>query len=166
MASDLLTVSEIAVAFVGFASIVVLFRRSGTGRWKREDAYGFRDMVSLTLGVAAWAALPFFVSQFTELREAWRVLCGLFGFTHLFVTARGVVARFRSWGKGPIWRAASVSILSHFAIAGVLILAALGVLGSAAGIYAGAIALLLLNAGLWFLQLVAVREDQLEDAGG
>ena len=55
----LLTVAELAVAFAGFASIVVLFQHRDPSRWPAAVPVRLRAMVESSLGTLYGALMPF-----------------------------------------------------------------------------------------------------------
>jgi hypothetical protein len=55
----LLALAEVSVAFAGFSSIVVLFKRRDLGEWHVLDASRFRAMLLASLFAGFFAALPF-----------------------------------------------------------------------------------------------------------
>lgn len=73
---SLLTLAELAVAFAGFSSIVVLFQRRGEGDWSRLDAMRFRTMLQASLVAAFFAVLPLPVAKLGASSELVWSLCG------------------------------------------------------------------------------------------
>jgi hypothetical protein len=74
----LLNIAEIAVAFAGFSSIVVLFRNREAGAWDPIDAFRYRVMLGGSLATAAFSVLPlvvFWLSVPTD--QVWRVSSGV-----------------------------------------------------------------------------------------
>jgi hypothetical protein len=69
-----LTLAEVSVAFAGFASIAVLFRRRDRGAWEPADAFRYRSMLANSLFSCGFAFLPLILSRF-ELSD--RVLWSL-----------------------------------------------------------------------------------------
>jgi hypothetical protein len=59
-----LTLGEIAVAFAGFASIVVLFRRRDRDAWEAADALRYRGMLANSLFACVFAFLPLILGRF------------------------------------------------------------------------------------------------------
>ena len=55
---SLLTLAEIAVAFAGFSSVVVLFSRRDEDGWRGFDQTRFRVMLLASLFAAFFAVLP------------------------------------------------------------------------------------------------------------
>jgi hypothetical protein len=79
-AEGLLTFAEIAVAFAGFSSIVVLFRRDPGGKWKRVHALAFRDMITVSLLAALFSLLPFALTRLgLSPATVWGSLSGIMG---------------------------------------------------------------------------------------
>ena len=74
--------AEVAVAFAGFASIAVLFRRRGDGEWSRRDAVRYRGMLVNSLSACAFALLPSILGAFGTPSTALWLSCSslLFGY--------------------------------------------------------------------------------------
>ncbi len=68
---------EIAVAFAGFASVVVVFRHRDQKRWTYADQTSFRAMLRHSLAAAFFALLPLPLAAF-EIGEPalWRSVSG------------------------------------------------------------------------------------------
>lgn len=58
-ADVLLTVAEVAVAFAGFASVVVLFQHRDPTKWQPQIIVRLRTMVESSLGALFFSLLPF-----------------------------------------------------------------------------------------------------------
>ena len=105
-AQGLLTFAEIAVAFAGFSSLVVLFRRDASGRWRRIDALAFRDMIGISLVAAAFSVFPFLVLQFSpQPAMVWGSLSALLALCMLgaiLILAPSVLRAVTSRSEGAI----------------------------------------------------------------
>lgn len=68
----LLTIAEVAIAFAGFGSIVVVFGQRTSGRWSRADLFRLAAMIQASLITLLFAFLPICLS-FLGVREpaAW-----------------------------------------------------------------------------------------------
>ena len=74
----LLTISEIAVTFAGFAGIVILFLRRDAGTWVAADVSRFSTMIAFALGALVFSLLPFlFLSAQMSETTTWRVCSAL-----------------------------------------------------------------------------------------
>lgn len=62
----LYTLAEIAVALAGFAAVVVLFKRTDSGKWTLEDADRFNGMLMHAMAAGFFCILPPFLSVFTS----------------------------------------------------------------------------------------------------
>jgi hypothetical protein len=70
----LLTIAEIAVAFAGFSSIVVVFRNRDAESWETIDAIRYHVMLAGALMTAVFAGVPFVVSWLAvPTTLVWRV---------------------------------------------------------------------------------------------
>ena len=74
----LLTLVEVAVAFAGFSSIVVLFQRRDSEHWDFPTLYSYRAMLRNSLAAAFFSGLPFGLYYF-ELSAAvlWSICSGV-----------------------------------------------------------------------------------------
>jgi hypothetical protein len=57
----LLTIAQVAVAFAGFSSVVVVFGQRAVGRWSEEDLVRFAFLIASSLVVVFLAFLPIFL---------------------------------------------------------------------------------------------------------
>ena len=74
----LLTIAEIAVAFAGFSSIVVLFRNREAGAWDSLVAFRYHAMLGGSLTTAAFSVLPLVVVWLSvPADQVWRVSSGV-----------------------------------------------------------------------------------------
>jgi hypothetical protein len=79
-----LLLGELAIAFAGFAGVVIVFRERDRESWSGRDRSAFRGMLRNSLAAGLFAVLPFplFAFGFTGGR-LWSVLSGLLAL-HLF----------------------------------------------------------------------------------
>ena len=88
----LLTIAEIAVAFAGFSSIVVVFRNRDSESWEPLDAIRYRVMLIGSLMTAVFSGVPFVVSWLAVPPSfVWRISSALL--LLWFIVA--IVAQFR-----------------------------------------------------------------------
>ena len=59
----LLTIAEISVALVGFASIVVAIRGASPSEWSRQDRFGLANVFAASLAVLLGSLVPFPLHQ-------------------------------------------------------------------------------------------------------
>ena len=155
-ADVLLTVAEVAAAFVGFASIVAIFQRRGA-----ETSFDvFRFWILLEFGLASlfFALLPF-VLHFLRLPEegVWAIssaVMPVFVLGHMLV-----VGDMRRRGV----RAVVDSLTPALSVSGLVVQNAIALLGVANavwlrdfGFYFAGLALVLLSAAVNFVRLVHV----------
>jgi hypothetical protein len=76
----LLTIAEVGVAFAGFASVVIVFRRREDGNWAPADVVRFQVMISASLSVVLFAMLPFaFIVFGVEDATVWASCSAILG---------------------------------------------------------------------------------------
>jgi hypothetical protein len=76
----LYTLVEISVALAGFSAIVVLFKRSDSGKWNATDADRFNGMLIHAMSAAFFCVLPPLISVFsTDEKIVWAVASGILG---------------------------------------------------------------------------------------
>ena len=74
----LLTISEVAVAFAGFASLVSVLGQRSSRDDVRVSSIRMRAMVLYSLLVVAFSLLPFVLNRYGLSEVAvWRVVCDL-----------------------------------------------------------------------------------------
>lgn len=70
----LYTLGEIAVTLAGFAAVVVLFKRTDSGKWLLADADRFNGMLMHAMAAGFFCILPPFISVFTsDPSLIWRI---------------------------------------------------------------------------------------------
>jgi hypothetical protein len=117
----LLTIAEIAVAFAGFSSIVVVFRNREVEVWESLDTFRYQGMLAGSLATAALATVPlvvFWLSVPSHL--VWRVSSGVLFVWFLLVILSQL--RFRSLfpalaGKALFFVFFSTSVATAIALA-------------------------------------------------
>ncbi len=156
-AEPLLTVAEVAVAFVGFASLVTVVARRGIETWAEGNMVRFRLMISMSLSSIFFALLPFAFLAFEWKEERSWLICSLSLGIYLAVTlstsTRGYIALAKQGQLNP-FVVGSLSLV----VLGATILQLAGVLGAvqpSLGTYlVGVLSLLLLSA-VSFARLVS-----------
>ena len=80
-ADFLLTVAEIAIAFVGFSAVVIAFRESGGQRMSPYQHLQIRVMIEFGFSTLFLAGVPLVLS-FLDIAPSlvWRISHGIFGF--------------------------------------------------------------------------------------
>jgi hypothetical protein len=89
----LLALAQTAVAFAGFSSIVVLFRRGDLETWHDLEASRFRAMLLASLLAAFFAVLPFPLSK---LRVPSDVLWSISSAAMAVCLVGGAISHFRA----------------------------------------------------------------------
>ena len=141
--------AEVAIAFAGFASIAVLFRRRGDGEWSRSDAERYRGMLDNSLASCAFALLPSILSAFGTPSTA------------LWLSCSGLLFAYLAWRMVVSLHSSDALILFKRSIGAVILLLQLANLtglpfGRGPASYLAGVALALVIAGISFLQLVSV----------
>ena len=159
-ADTLLTFAEIAVAFAGFSSVVVVFRNRGSGTWAGLDAFRYRSMLSGSLLAAAYAGLPMVVSWLGFPRElVWRVSSAAL----LVWFAVLVFVQFRTRSLFPTLGGTVRWILFLSTSVGIAVWLSLNVIGvvpdGPAEPYLVGVTWILFLAGWQFFQLVSLPND-------
>jgi len=94
------TLAEVAVAFAGFSSVVIIFRRRSDGAWNDTDANRFMGMIVHALHAAGFAFVPQILQYFLPGEAmVWAVSSLLLGITtllHVFVAGRLETATYRA----------------------------------------------------------------------
>jgi hypothetical protein len=157
-ADVLLTIAEIAVAFAGFASIVVLFQHRDPGRWPAAVVVRLRTMIEGSLVTLFSALLPIVLHHL-----------GLSGGTLWSVCSVALALGYAVFG-GLVWRRSRAALAGgqlspafSAAVAGVTVALGAGLLLNAAdlvfhrtfGAYLAGVAWALVFASLMFLRLAA-----------
>jgi hypothetical protein len=124
---SLLTFAELAVAFAGFSSIVVLFQHRIEGAWTSIDAIRFRTMIQASLFATVFAVLPLPVHK---LGASSGVVWSLCGSALAVLLGLGIVGQFRArrlfsgavamvrWGAFQVlsWAAFVAQLLNAFGV--------------------------------------------------
>ena len=156
----LLTLAEIAVAFAGFASIAVLFRRREKGKWDPADAFRYRSMLANGLFCCVFAFLPLVLGRF-ELpdRLLWSICSALLLIYYVLRVSANIPVALRMAGQAGVRPPRDFAL--NLGNAAIVILLQLGNLvavpfdrGPAP--YVAGVALVLVNAGTNFYNLVVV----------
>jgi hypothetical protein len=146
----LYTFAEVAVAFAGFASIVVVFRRRDQGEWSADDATAYRAMLFNSLFACAFSLLPAVLTPFEMPSSVlWASCSGLFLVYATWRILDGTVLNRRSPPR----------ILLVSAVAAILAQAAnvVGIpFGRGQPLYLVGVGLLIFIAGYNFFRLVGV----------
>ncbi len=123
--SILLTISEIAVALVGFSGIVVAFGRRGGGDWTPTELLQLRTLVEPSL-FALFASLVPSTIQLVSPSEAltWRLTGAVFGMFEIIA----LVLFLRRTRAAEITTGQWILTFGAFSIAGALWLAAFDVI--------------------------------------
>jgi hypothetical protein len=153
----LLTIAEIAVAFAGFSSIVVVFQNRDSGSWEPLDFIRYRSMLVGSLMTALFTAVPLVVSWLAVPPSlVWRVSSAamLLWFAVIIVVQFRIRSFFPSRAGQVRWVA---FILTSSSAAACLGLNALGIAfqGTAEPFMVGITWILFLS-GWQFYQLVAL----------
>jgi len=150
--------AEVAVGFAGFASIAVLFRRREEGRWEPEAALRYRAMLGNSLFACAFALLPRVLGAFEIANAPLWITCS--GLLLAYVLWR--VAVLSRYGRGFISPASRLLLIVMIAAVSLLQLVNLTGVPVERGPapYLAGVALLLVNAGINFFQLVSVPAPQ------
>ena len=141
--------AEVAVAFAGFASIAVLFRRRADGQWSRSDALIYRGMLVNSVSSCAFALLPTILGAFDTPSTA------------LWMSCSGLLFAYTAWRVVLSRDSSDAIIVLKRSIAAVVLLLQLANLiglpfGHGPASYLAGVALVLLIAGISFVQLVSV----------
>jgi hypothetical protein len=151
--------SEVSVAFAGFASITVLFRGRGAGEWEFADVLRYGAMLRGSLCACLFSLFPVVLFQ-SGVSEFWTwSLTSVCLLAYCAMTSRVFVFLFRAGAR------ANVEIVRNAAALGLNIsfqllnLLGLGFDHEAAPVLLG-VGLMLTNAGANFYRLVFVRPPE------
>lgn len=155
----LLALAEIAVAFAGFASVVVLFQRRNDGEWDEVSAFRYRAMVLSALMTAAFCGLPLVLDSMQLSPSAvWTVSSACLAVWLVLFLAR---YQFPTWHLFPTAMGRVRWVLFLFLSGGSLVLQLLNIAAigfeRVAGPYLAALVFLLGLAGWQFFNLVTIR---------
>jgi hypothetical protein len=161
MTDALLSLAELAVAITGFAAIVIVFRRRESGRWERLGANSFNGMLFHAMTALVFCLLPVALEALEiDPPTIWRVSSGLLG--GVLLVHAPVVSFALARGRSRLSRA--ILLGGELPVAAVLLAVAAGALArSAAGLFAAALCLQILQAAGLFLALAFVRREDMED---
>ncbi len=157
-----LTLGEIAVTLAGFSSVVVVFNRRESGKWELADIARLRGMLGSSLGAAFFSVLPVGIHRAGALEAtAWSV--SSFGLSCWLMFVLFVVSR-----RNRLLTAESYSLhlnramSASMAIAALLLLMSAFSLGLTVGpaVYIFAVLMLLVQAGVLFMRLVALPLEE------
>jgi hypothetical protein len=143
--------AEVAVAFAGFASIAVLFRRRDDGEWSQIDALRYRGMLVNSLFSCAFALLPSILGAFGTPSTALWLSCSSLLFA--YIAWRLVVSFLSLAYRG-------MTPLKYSIAAAILLLQLANVIGlpfdRGPASYLAGVSLVLVIAGSNFFELVSV----------
>lgn len=154
----LLSLAEVAIALAGFSAIVVVLKRSSGGTWSRRDADLFMGMVAHSVFAVMFCFLPAFVDVFVQdPATTYRVSGVILGIQ--IAGQCGFVWRNRELAAG-----GKISLLVGFGFAALqfapftdwgvqreLVFYVVGIMWH------------ILQAGMLFVSLVLIPEDQIDD---
>lgn len=155
----LLTIAEVAVAFAGFASITVLFRGRGAGKWAIPDVFRYGAMLRGSLCACLFSLLPIVLFR-AGISEYWTWTlssAGLLAYSTLMSRVFVVLFRVGARANAEIARNA-IAVGLNFSLQ-LLNLLGLGFDREAAPVLLG-VGLLLANAGANFYRLVVVTPSE------
>lgn len=156
-ATYLYALASLSVSFVGFSTLVIIFRQSAGGRLSRYDSYFVLSFMQAGFIVTAGALLPplfvlYRLSEDTALRVASAIMAIAIAWFVATVPRRRRVA---TGGPAPAFIRLSLSL--QFGAAVALVLGAVGrPLGPGVAPYASALTLILVTSGLAFLLALQV----------
>lgn len=156
-ADVLLTIAEVAVAFAGFASIVVLFQHRDPAKWPQAVVVRLRTMIEGSLAALFSALFPFVLHHLgLPAKPLWALsslvlAAGYVAFTGLvWRRSRGPIAR-RELSRS---FSASVGAISVFVFVMLVLNAADIVFHRGFGVYLVGVSWTLVFASLMFLRVV------------
>jgi hypothetical protein len=149
----LTTIAEVAVAYVGFASIVAVIQSARSEEWQAEDRLIFRAMIEVSFATLLWCFLPA-AAAVLELgeRATWMVASALALATGAALLTRRMILVRRHLAGMP--RAGTWFFLPMSVLSWVVLLANL-LVWKAAGPYLIAVLISLAVASAMFLSLLA-----------
>ncbi len=156
-ASDFLqTLAEISIAFAGFASIVVAFRRRDAGSWTQPDALRYQMMLSSSLASLFFSILPIAIHYcgFSD-QVVWRASSALLALCQVLVMILTGSPSFRLAREGSL----NLSIFIAFSTVSVAVFLAqlVNLRLASPGLFIVGILYLLGTSGLEFYRLVQVK---------
>ena len=158
-ADVLLTIAEVAVAFAGFASVVVLFQHRDLNRWPAAVVVRLRTMIEGSLTALFSALLPFVLHHLGLAGDGLWAISSLV--LALAYVAFGTLVWRRSRGalaSGELSRFFSVTVaaISIFVFAALLLNASGIIFHRAFGAYLVGVSWALVFASLMFLRVVVL----------
>ncbi len=158
----LVAIATVSITFVGFSSVVVVFRQTQGNRLDRPHIFLVRFFIEMGLIVTVFALLPLLLAVLglAEI-SLWRWASAIYALVHL-AYIRILYRRFPQYagGRFSVRRNLLPVILSIF-IDALLILNAIGwPLGSTGGPYALALAWGFTVAGIFFAQTITSFVEQ------
>ena len=116
----LLTMAEIAVAFIGFAGIVVVFQRREADAWERTDTQRFWLMVVSALLALVFSLLPLlFIAAGRSSETTWAVCSAAMA---VFVGAGALAASAAALGRPPGFSRVISGLVLLFAVPSFVVL--------------------------------------------
>ena len=156
--SDFLqTLAEISIAFAGFSSIVVLFRRREADEWTPEDAFRYRTMLLMSLAALFYSVLPSGI-HYWEVSDpvVWRSSSAALSIFIAYVAASGLPISLRFAREGRI--SLRIVVVFSLCIFGALLVQGFNLFGPPKpGPYITGVLVILGSAGLAFFRLVYIR---------
>lgn len=154
----LLNLAEVAIALAGFSAIVVVLKRTTSGMWSRVDSDQFMGMVAHAVFAVVFCFLPAFIDVFVQDPVTTYRLSGVFLGVQIIAHC-GFVLRHKALvtgGKVSLWVGFLFGVLQFapFTDWGVQRELAFYVVG---------IMWHILQAGMLFVSLVWISEDQISD---
>jgi hypothetical protein len=156
-ADVLLTIAEVAVAFAGFASIVVLFQHRDPLRWPPAVVVRLRTMIEGSLVTLFSALLPFILFHFGMNGEALWATCSLLFAASICANAVLIWRRSKvPLSGGHLSRSftITVGVITAFVLAALILNSAGLVFPRTFGPYLVGVAWNLVFASLMFLRVV------------
>jgi hypothetical protein len=155
----LLTMSEVSVAFAGFASITVLFRGRSAGEWEFADVLRYGAMLRGSLCACLFSLFPVVLLQ-SGVSEFWTwSLTSVFLLVYGVLTSRVFVFLFRAGARANAEIVRNATLLGLNISFQLLNLLGVGFHHEAAPVLLG-VGLVLANAGANFYRLVIVSPPE------
>lgn len=158
--ATLYALAELAVAMAGFASIVVLFKRGRTGGWVPADADRFNGMLLHAMAAGFFCVFPPFISVFTsDPSRIWTIASASIA-VQLLLHAAVIF-----WLPSTTIRI-RLALVLPLGLVGLQFLNVLGVwFAGDFRPYLAAVLWHIFQAGLLFVTLVFVRDEDIEGRG-
>jgi hypothetical protein len=158
----LVAVATISITFVGFSSVVVVFRQTQGNRLDRLHIFLVRFFIEMGLIVTGFSLLPLLLAVCgLPITWVWRIASAAYAIVHL-IYIRVQFQRLRQYTTASFsLRRNFVAILISIVIDAALILNAIGwPFGSTIGPYVIAITWGLMVAGIFFAQTVSTFVEE------